>query len=286
MGVGAIGSGYYGQDYGVKNAPKETTQAFLPSEKNRNEVKEVEKSAADIFKERMETILEEHRLTCENIKKEDDWRKMEDEEWDKLMEHIDKYVDAYKAELEHMKELREEAAMKAMADAPADMRATAASKAMLRAGAGGIVWAEAGEDVDHLEKISWTYDLQTDDQTILATAKMANEYAADMLSKSQEMALTGDTSVGISEGENLKESASVKVDEDKKKIWTITAYTEQGIICNQCVDGVTKELWRLEYQNPGDAKKVWDFLAGFDKNADFSFAGERSFWENFLYKRK
>ena len=44
---------------------------------------------------------------------------------------------------------------------------------------------------------------------------MANEFAADMLSKSQEHALTGDTSVGISESENMKEYATV-IEDDKK----------------------------------------------------------------------
>lgn len=170
-------------------------------------------SAADVFKMLKETIIEEHTLTPDNIKKEDDWREMDDEQWNKLIEHIDQYIDDIKEKLERMKELREEAAMKAIADAPANMRAAAISKAMLYAVANGTAGGEQDQEVSHLEKISWTYNMQTDDQIILATAKMANEFAADMISKSQELALMGDTSVGISETENMKECAYLEEDE-------------------------------------------------------------------------
>ena len=126
-------------------------------------------------------------------------------------------------------------------------------------------------------------EMQTDDQAILAKAKMANEFAPDMISKSQEMALSGDTTVGISETENLKECASLDEDENKKKIWTITAFTQEGIICTECpAGGSSRELWRIDYENPEDAEKVWEFLARFDKDADLKFAGSQRFWEDFL----
>ncbi len=149
-------------------------------------------SAADVFQMLKETMIKEHRLTSDNIKNEEDWREMDAEEWDKLIERIDQYIDALKEELEHMEEIRKEAVWKAMAEAPAAMRALAASKAMLKVAANGIVGAETDED------------------------------------------------------------------------------------------GITKELWRLDYQNAGDAGKVWSFLSGMEKDADFGFAGTKSFWENFL----
>ena len=239
-------------------------------------------SVADEFKMLKETIIEERKLTADNIKKEDDWRKMDDEQWDKLVEHIDKYIDAHKEELEHLKEQQEEAAMKSGANAPADRKAEAASNAALRAASNGIAGEEQDSDASHLEKLSWTYKMQTDDQAILAKAKMANEFAPDMLSKSQEIALTGDTAVGISETETQKECASVEEDENKKKTWTITAFGEDGIICNECTDGVTKELWRIDYKNPEDCKKVWEFLDTFDRDVDLKFAGSKGFWEDFL----
>ena len=43
-----------------------------------------------------------------------------------------------------------------------------------------------------------------------------------------------------------------------------------------------KELWRIDYKNSDDYKKVWDFLGKFDKDADLKFSGEKSFWEDFL----
>lgn len=204
-------------------------------------------SAADVFKMLKDTMLEAHKLTKENIKKEDDFRKMSEDQWDKLIAYVDKYIDDRKKELERLKELQEEAIMKGAASAPADTKTIAASKAALIAAANGIV----GE-------------------------------TPDVLSKAQELALTGDTTAGISETENAKECATLDESDGKKKTWTITAFTEQGIICSECTDGVTRELWRLEYKNPEDCQKVWDYLGQFDKDDDLKFAGSKSFWEAFL----
>lgn len=98
----------------------------------------------------MEKIIEEHKLTPDNIQKEDDWR------------------------------------------------------TALNAVANGIAGVSSDQDASDLEKSSWTYKMQTDDQAILAKAKMANEFASDMLAKSRELASTGDRSVGLSETETEK----------------------------------------------------------------------------------
>lgn len=135
---------------------------------------------ADVFKKLIDTFIEEHKLTKDNIKNEEDWRKMSD------------------------------------------------------------------DDASSLEKSGWTYDLQTEDQVALATAKMANEFAPTILTKAQELALTGNTTAGMSESENVRECASLDENDEKKKTWTITAFTEQGIICSQSTDGVTRELWRTD----------------------------------------
>lgn len=102
------------------------------------------------------------------------------------------------------------------------------------------------DDASSLEKSGWTYDLQTEDQVALATAKMANEFAPTILTKAQELALTGNTTTGMSESENVRECASLDENDEKKKTWTITAFTEQDIICSQSTDGVTRELWRTD----------------------------------------
>ena len=201
---------------------------------------------ADVFKKLIDTFIEEHKLTKDNIKNEEDWRKMSDEQWDQLIEHIDKYIDDFREELEHKAELQKEAIMKSTSNAPDDRKASAASKAALHAVTNGIVGEAPDDDASSLEKSGWTYDLQTEDQVALATAKMANEFAPTILTKAQELALTGNTTTGMSESENVRECASLDENDEKKKTWTITAFTEQGIICSQSTDGVTRELWRTD----------------------------------------
>ena len=140
-------------------------------------------SAADVFKMLKDTMLEAHKLTKENIKREGDIRKMSEDQWDKLIAYVDKYIDDRKKELERLKELQEEAIMKGAASAPADTKTISASKAALIAAANGIV----GE-------------------------------APDVLSKAQELALTGDTIAGISETENAKECATLDERDGNTKI--------------------------------------------------------------------
>ena len=204
-----------GYDSAYRSAP--LGERSMPEEQSIDEAVRT----ADVFKKLIDTFIEEHKLTKDNIKNEDDWRKMSDEQWDQLIEHIDKYIDDFKEELEHKAELQKEAIMKSTSNAPDD-------------------------DASSLEKSGWTYDLQTEDQVALATAKMANEFAPTILTKAQELALTGNTTTGMSESENVRECASLDENDEKKKTWTITAFTEQGIICSQSTDGVTRELWRTD----------------------------------------
>lgn len=237
-------------------------------------------SSADVFKMLVGTLKEEHKLTPDNIAVEEDWREMDDENWNKLLEHIDKYIDDFKERLKQLEEQTEKAAMKANADAPADQRAAAISNAILSTINSGT--ADGSSEAGYLEKLSWTYEMATDDQAILATAKMANEAAHNALTKTQEMALFGDTTVGISSNESVRECASLEKN-DEDRVWTITAFSEDGIICKQGKKGETlKELWRIDYKNPDDAKRVQDFLDKFDKDANLIFSGSKDFWEEFL----
>lgn len=41
-------------------------------------------------------------------------------------------------------------------------------------------------------------------------------------------------------------------------------------------------VWRLDYKNAGDAEKVWNFLARFDKEENLKFAGSKELWKDFL----
>ncbi len=240
-----------------------------------------EGTAADIFRKLKQAFEEDNKLTAENIKAETDWRDMTDAEWDKLLEHLDGYLADYKEQMEYLKEVQEEAAVRASAGAPADMRALLVAQAMLKVAASAGATGNVDSNAEQLEKESWTYNLETDDQEILATAKAANEYARDVMSKSQELAILGDTETGISETEETTELASMETTEGKK-IWTITAFSENGIVCTRCEDGVSTVLWRLDYKNSGDNEKVLDFLRSFDKDAELKFASSKDFWERFL----
>lgn len=170
-------------------------------------------SAADVIKMLKDTLIERHKLTKENIKNGDDWRKMTDDQWDKLIEQIDKYIDDIKKAIENAEELQEEAAKKGAAKAPGHRKALAASMAALYAAANGFVGEAFESDERSLEESSWTYELQTNDQVVMATAKMANEFASATLSKAQEMTLTDNTIFGISE----VDKDLVDEDEEEKK---------------------------------------------------------------------
>lgn len=140
---------------------------------------EIIMSPADLIK----MLEESHKLTAQELKEEKDWRDMSDEEWDKMLEGIDKYIDAFKERLRQMKEMQEEAAQKAALEADAGNEAIAASSAALAAANGfeGGASTDEGdseeamptEEGDH-EK-NWTKKLDTDDQTILMTAKEAQK---------------------------------------------------------------------------------------------------------------
>ena len=72
-------------------------------------------SAADLLK-----MLEEaHKLTSRDLKEDKDWREMSDEEWDKMLEGIDNYIDAFKERIKQMREAQDKAAKKAAIEADA-----------------------------------------------------------------------------------------------------------------------------------------------------------------------
>ena len=161
-------------------------------------------SAADILK----LFEETHTLTAKELKEEKDWREMSDDEWDNLLEGIDKYIDAFKERIRQLKEIQEEAAQKAALEADSDMRATAASAAALSAAANGSGAASEADGESQTEEgaltedgvkheKNWTKNLKTDDQTVLRTAKEAQEMEKKALSRFEEVQLTGTTTVGV-----------------------------------------------------------------------------------------
>ena len=206
-----------------------------------------------------------------------------------MIEGVDKYVDAFKERQRQMKEMQDEAAQKAALEADPEMRTMAASSAALAVASGFAPGKSEGGDsegvsteegVDH-EK-NWTKKLKTDDQTVLMTAKEAQKMEINALSKLQEVQLTDSTTVGVSSTRGATECASVDEDENKEKVWTITCIGKDGISSKKCQNGKVLSSWELKYDNPDDAKRVEDFIAGFKKDENLKFAGIKEFWTMFL----
>lgn len=258
--------------------------------KSKKDSSDAETEKPDIS-EVMKKYQEAHEITAQKLREDTDWRDMTDEEWDKMLEGMDQYIDAFKERLKLQEELQEEAAKKAAAEADSVMKTTAASAAALNVAAGGSGDVVAGsgdernevstgEEVKH-EK-NWTKLLQTDDQTILRVAKRAQEMESMAMSKYQEVMLTGETTSGVRESDGITEYASVSKSDEDKDVWTITAFTEQGIVSNKCKDGQIISHWELTYKNSQDAQKVQEYLAQFDKEDALSIPDSKEFWENFL----
>ena len=102
-----------------------------------------------------------------------------------FLNSFDQNIDAIKDKIRKLKEVQDEAASKAAANAPAGKKANAASSAAQSAAANGFASDVKTEDEEWIEENSWTYDMKTENQTILHKAAIANEKAQDSLSKFQ-----------------------------------------------------------------------------------------------------
>ena len=96
------------------------------------------KSTETELTEAIKNFEELHKLSAKELKDEKDWRDMSGEEWDKMLEGVDNYIDAYKERLKQMKEIQDEAAQKAALEADPEMRTIAASSAALAVAACGF----------------------------------------------------------------------------------------------------------------------------------------------------
>ena len=108
------------------------------------------------------------------------------------------------------------------------------------------------------------------------------ESGAVVTDRATAASATALSAAGISQTDTVTECVSVEEDENKEKVWTITAFTENGIVSNKCQNGKIIDSWELKYTNPNDAKKVQDFLGRFEKDANLIFSGSKDFWEEFL----
>ena len=212
--------------------------------KSKKDSSDAETEKPDIS-EVMKKYQEAHEITAQKLREDADWRDMTDEEWDKMLEGMDQYIDAFKERLKLQEELQEEAAKKAAAEADSAMKTTAASAAALNVAAGGSGDVVAGsgdernevstgEEVKH-EK-NWTKLLQTDDQTILRVAKRAQEMESMAMSKYQEVMLTGENDKRCKRKDGITEYARVFKSDEDKDVWTITAFTDgEALLADETV---------------------------------------------------
>lgn len=236
-------------------------------------------------------------------KDEMDWRTMSADAWNKLLDNIDEYIEAYKERLKALKEAQSKAADEAARRAPAAYKAMAAQAAAanvallaamsavsssMSAAADGISEAEAAEKAA----------LSPEKETEEAPDEEASVTGANRaLTKWQEYVLTGSVTAGMSgsaadgaasgsAGDGIEVASTRPTDDsiDKPKdTWFVTAFTEQGIICTKCVKGGENTvIWQMEYKNAGDYEKVTNFLKRFDKDENLTFASKEQFWRDFL----
>lgn len=156
------------------------------------------------FSEAVKKYEEAHKISAQDLKKDKDWRDMSDDEWDKVLEGIDKYTEEFKERLKETKELQEKAAQKAAAEAPSYLKTSAAAAAALHAAAGGYsgaVTSDEAEDSDTPDgegyEKNWTKNLKTDDQIVLRRAKAAQKMEAAAKARYQEAAVTGDPALDV-----------------------------------------------------------------------------------------
>ncbi len=196
-----------GMDFGslenIMNRKMNWTKSLSESKTVFEKVRTGEKTtAADL----LALFEEKNKVTSQDLKDPDDWRTMSDDEWDKMLEGIDRFIEAFRERLREMIKQQQDAALKAAAEAPSELKSVAASQAALDVAANGFfggTTSETEEDVetepvtgedpgvDH--ENNWTKKLKTDDQVILRTAKSAQEMESKALQRMEEF-LSGEYS--------------------------------------------------------------------------------------------
>ena len=171
---------------------------------------------------------EANKLTAEELKDSEDWRSASDEAWNKLLEGIDNYIDSCREISKEKADLQRKAAQRASMEASAGMKSIAASQAALAVASCGFyggIPSDSGENCVSDEDASgddnetnWTRRLKTDDQTILRTAKAAQEMEMSAIARMEEIKNDGLA------GYNSYETISIKVLKEKSQVHTHSLY--------------------------------------------------------------
>ncbi|MCR5767238.1 MAG: hypothetical protein K6G45_01960 [Lachnospiraceae bacterium] len=152
-------------------------------------------SFSDVIRE----FEEKNRVTAEELKESDDWRNASDEAWNRLLKNIDNYIDACRETSREMVKRQQEAARKASLQASAGMKSIAASQASLAVAACGFFGGQTTETQETAsqadgsaadDESDWTSRLGTDDQTVMRTARLAQEFEESVMSRILELGVS------------------------------------------------------------------------------------------------
>lgn len=94
MDIRAVGSGSYSNHNQKKNV--DTTETTFAQ-----------------FLMQKDAMIKEHQEAMGKQKNNDDWRTMDPEKWNDLIEHIDQYLECVKEDMEQVKEEQNEETLKA-----------------------------------------------------------------------------------------------------------------------------------------------------------------------------
>ena len=243
-------------------------------------------SAADLIK----MLEESHKLTSQELKEDKDWREMSDEEWDKMMDGIDKYIDAFKERLKQMREAQQEAAAKAALEADPEDKTIAASSAALAA-ANGFESGSSNESENSEEGLptmdgevhekNWTKLLDTDDQTVLMEAEEAQKMEV-MAQKRIEEIVSGNSEYDSYEYVSVTDSISQKNENSEvKEPLKLIAMDRNGI---RCINDDSHEVeWEIKFNSEAEYKKAAKLMkwAGSHMN-NYMAATDEKQWKDFL----
>ena len=234
------------------------------------------KASTDSFGEAIQNFKKKNELKAQEIK-EEDWREMSDDEWDKWLGDVDEYIDAFKEQLRQMKEIQDEAARKAAMSADSDMRTTAASSAALNALANGFVGASEGSaeemDTDGVvtengvkREKNWTKLLNTDDQTVLRTAKAAQN--AERTATSRFLSIEGKNNMAfpyssLANGGLIEYNGVIFVGDSQTNSINLGDMSDKNRVMHIQLSG--GGFLNVNYDNIGDLKNAIGMFSGKDK---------------------
>lgn len=83
----------------------------------------------------------------------------------------------------------------------------------------------------------------------------------------------------------IRKSVFREATDTKPELSYITCFTNEGIICKETGMGQNEYLWKLDFENEQDYKKVMDLVNSFPEDWNLKFAPNEKFWKDYLSER-